>query len=99
MSLLVSFAFAATVGVEQTADSVLLPQAQFPAKTVLLLGDEAKGIPSDLLTVCCGTVVKCSLHTASKVSQADTDTDTDTPTSTHTHRHRHTHTHTPPLSC
>ncbi|EGD75495.1 hypothetical protein PTSG_06570 [Salpingoeca rosetta] len=38
------------VGVEQTADSVSLPQVKFPEYTVLLLGDEAKGIPADLLT-------------------------------------------------
>lgn len=39
------------VGLEQTADSVSLPEFEFPKKTVLVLGAERTGIPMDLLSV------------------------------------------------
>lgn len=39
------------VGVEQTARSISLSGAQFPSKTVLLLGNEKEGIPAELLAI------------------------------------------------
>ena len=39
------------VGLEQTFDSVEMSSFTFPEKTVILLGDERKGIPVDLLEV------------------------------------------------
>ncbi|XP_013402839.1 probable methyltransferase TARBP1 [Lingula anatina] len=37
------------VGVEQTANSVSLTEYEFPTKTLLLLGNERRGIPVDLI--------------------------------------------------
>ena len=37
------------VGLEQSTNSSQLQEFQFPAKTVLVPGDEKKGIPSDVL--------------------------------------------------
>ncbi|XP_061172743.1 probable methyltransferase TARBP1 [Saccostrea echinata] len=39
------------VGVEQTANSVSLNDFKFPAKTLLLLGNEKEGIPADLISL------------------------------------------------
>lgn len=39
----------ALIGVEQTAESVLLPDFAFPQNTVLLLGREREGIPMQIL--------------------------------------------------
>eukprot|EP00055_Hartaetosiga_balthica_P018169 m.129704 g.129704 ORF g.129704 m.129704 type:complete len:1719 (+) comp9463_c0_seq1:847-6003(+) len=41
----------AIVGIEQTAESKPLQHFVFEKKTVLVLGDEAKGIPADILNV------------------------------------------------
>ena len=37
------------VGVEQTSSSVSLDKFEFPAKTVLVLGNEKEGIPADVI--------------------------------------------------
>ena len=39
------------VGAEQTANSVCLTNYSFPAKTVLVLGNEKEGIPVDIIQV------------------------------------------------
>lgn len=44
------------VGVEQTAESVLLPDFAFPQSTVLLLGREREGIPMQMLQLLDHTV-------------------------------------------
>lgn len=44
------------VGVEQTADSVLLPDFAFPCDCVLLLGQEREGIPMQMLQLLDHTV-------------------------------------------
>ena len=44
------------VGVEQTAESVLLPDFAFPQNTVLLLGREREGIPMQMLQLLDHTV-------------------------------------------
>lgn len=43
-------------GLEQTAESVSLPQFDFAAKSILLLGREREGIPADLLEIMDHTV-------------------------------------------
>lgn len=44
------------VGLEQTAESTMLPHFGFASKSVLLLGREREGIPADLLEVLDSTV-------------------------------------------
>lgn len=44
------------IGVEQTAESVLLPDFAFPQNTVLLLGREREGIPMQILQLLDHTV-------------------------------------------
>ena len=39
------------VGLEQTMRSVSLEKFAFPAKTVLVLGEEKRGIPADIIHV------------------------------------------------
>ena len=43
-------------GLEQTAESISLPQFAFAAKSILLLGREREGIPADLLEIMDHTV-------------------------------------------
>lgn len=44
------------VGVEQTSESLVLPEYKFPSKCVLVLGKEKEGIPADILLALDGTV-------------------------------------------
>ena len=44
------------VGLEQTAESITLPQFSFASKSVLLLGREREGIPADMLEILDHTV-------------------------------------------
>ena len=39
------------IGLEQTAESIALPEFSFAAKSVLLLGREREGIPADMLGI------------------------------------------------
>lgn len=44
------------VGVEQTSESIILAEFEFPSKCVLILGREKEGIPADILLVLDATV-------------------------------------------
>ena len=44
------------VGLEQTDDSVSLPEFEFPDRTILVLGAEKEGIPMDVLRLLDSTV-------------------------------------------
>jgi len=44
------------VGLEQTDDSVSLPEFEFPDRTILVLGAEKEGIPMDVLRLLDATV-------------------------------------------